>query len=299
MKDYRIDFLINDYKEHLLIDRKLSKNTILSYGQELSKFYHFLDNKGITLIKNVNTEDIEAYIKVAKRNGNGPRSISHFISTIRNFYKFLLKDELVEENIVVRIETPKQIKKLPTYLSYQDIDKLLEFEVVSKYDGRNKAMIELLYSTGLRVSELLDLKLSDIHVMNGVLKCYGKGGKERIVPIGDVALHYLNDYLTIHRQLLLKGQSNHVFLNNHGKRLSRQSFGKSLNDIALKQGISKPISPHKLRHSFATHLLENGADLRVVQELLGHSDISTTKIYTQVTNNYMRKEYSRYHPREK
>ncbi len=296
--EYTPEFLVNDYLNHLLIDRKLSNNTIASYKSELSRMTDYLANKDLTKLCDICEDDIRDYISFQVKGGLHPRSTSHMISSIKNFYKFLLKDGLIEDDVSRNLENPKLPKKLPVYYSYNEIEKLLDFEVVDQYSSRNKAMIEMLYSCGLRISELLDLKLKDLHLLNGVIKVYGKGNKERIVPIGDIALSYLREYLNIYRDKFTNRSNDYVFLNRLGNRLSRQGFHKILKDICLKQGIDKDLSPHKLRHSFATHLLENGADLRVVQELLGHSDIGTTKIYTQVTNNHMRNEYKKYHPRE-
>jgi integrase/recombinase XerD len=296
--EYTFKFLVDDYLNYLLIDRKLSANTIKSYRSDLYQLDHYLLSIDIKKVEEVNEDHLHAFIHHIRKNGLSPRSTSHMISSIKNFYKFLLRDELITEDVSKHLENPKLPKKLPTYYSYQDIEKLLSFEVIDKYDSRNKAMIELLYSSGLRISELLDLKLSDLHLLNGILKCHGKGNKERIVPIGDVAISFITEYLDVYREQFLKSPSDYVFVNRRGLRLSRQGFSKQLKQIALKQNLNKEISAHKLRHSFATHLLENGADLRVVQELLGHSDIGTTKIYTQVTNNHMRNEYKKFHPRE-
>jgi len=296
--DYELRFLIDDYLNYLEIDRKLSINTIKSYRYDLHQLSDYLESINVILANDVTQDNLSDYIIHLRKNGLGPRSTSHMISSIKNFYKFLLKDEVIEVDISKHLDTPKLPKKLPTYYSYNEIDKLLSFEVKDKFASRNKAMIELLYSSGLRISELLDLKLSDIHIMNGILKCHGKGNKERIVPMGDIAIRYLEEYLNMYRSQLLLAPSEYVFVNRNGKRLSRQGFQKALKKVAIEQGVNKEISAHKLRHSFATHLLENGADLRVVQELLGHSDIGTTKIYTQVTNNHMRNEYKKFHPRE-
>ena len=202
------------------------------------------------------------------------------------------------KNIIDDIEMPKYYKKLPTILTIEEIDKLLNVNLVSAYDYRNKAMLELMYATGLRVSELVNLDINSVNLEKKFVRCIGKGSKERIVPIGDVACNYLNIYLNEYRDKLTKNRlCESLFLNNHGNTITRQGFFKMLKEQCIKVGIDKNISPHMLRHSFATHLLNNGADLRSIQMMLGHSNLSTTQIYTNVSNDILRENYKLYHPR--
>jgi integrase/recombinase XerD len=212
----------------------------------------------------------------------------------------LIRENISSINPLENIKQPKIEKKLPSYLTVSEIDKLLDIPLNNAYDYRNKAMLELLYATGIRISELINLRISDIDFDNDFIRIVGKGNKERIVPFNDISKDYLLKYIEDYRKVLLKKKdSEYLFINNLSRQISRQGFFKILKEICSKQGINKNVSPHILRHSFATHLLNNGADLRIIQELLGHSDLSTTQIYTEVLNEKLKNDYNESHPRAK
>lgn len=284
----------NKYLDHLQFERKLSKNTILSYQDNLNRFEVFLQGKSIRDIK---TRDVEDYLKF--NNTMAEKSRAHYLTVLRNFYQFLVYEDLITHNPCETIKMPKVTKKLPNYLTKEEIDKLLSFPLNNAFDYRNKAMLELLYATGIRVSELVNLKLNNVHLEEDLIRVLGKGSKERLSPISSVCEKYLRIYIEEYRNTLLKKKnSEYLFINNFGNPITRQGFFKNLKKIAKEQGIEKEISPHTLRHSYATHLLANGADLRIIQELLGHNDISTTEIYTHVINEKVKSDYEK-HPRAK
>ncbi len=278
---------------YLLIDKKYSSNTITAYHNDLMKFMNFCHKE----IGNIDTNDVKAYLRNLTQHEENKTTIARNISTLRSFYKFLMIEKVVSHNPMENIELPKLDKRLPNTLDEEDIDKLLDIKTSDAFSYRNKAMLELMYATGLRVSELVNLKVHDIDLDMALVQTMGKGSKERIIPIGDYALYYINEYLTNYRDSMLKREYNdYLFLNNHGKKMTRQGFFKILKKIAQENGVEKNFSPHTLRHSFATHLLNHGADLRSIQELLGHSDISTTQIYTHVSNRQLRENYDEFHP---
>lgn len=281
------------FTNYLLIDKKYSKNTIESYKRDLTQFNNFIDKK----VTDIEDSDIKKYLKELNILKESNKTVARFISSLRTFYKFLIIEKIVTKNPLENIELPKLNKSLPKTLDEEDIDKLLNIKLTDNYSFRNKAMIELMYATGLRVTELINLKIQDIDINMALLRTMGKGSKERIIPIGDYALHYLELYILNYRDSMLKKEYNdYLFLNNHGKQMTRQGFFKILKKIAVENEIEKDFSPHTLRHSFATHLLNHGADLRSIQELLGHSDISTTQIYTHVSNKQLKENYNEYHP---
>lgn len=283
-----------DFIDYLLIDKKYSEDTILSYKNDLEKFFRFFKNISI---KNINKDDLRNYLKYLNDLELSEKSISHNISTLRSFYKFLVAEEYLDSNLVMFIDLPKIPKNLPNVLSVEEVDKLLDIDVHDKYSSRNKAMLELMYSSGLRVSELINLKVVDISLDEALVRVLGKGSKERIVPIGDCAINALNVYMSTYRKELVKKQSSdYLFLSSLGNKMSRQAFFKIIKAIALEKNIKTEISPHTLRHSFATHMLNYGADLRSIQELLGHSDISTTQIYTHISKNKISDDYKNSHP---
>lgn len=283
-----------DFINYLLIDKKYSEDTILSYKNDLEKFFRFFKNISI---KNINRDDLRNYLKYLNDLELSEKSISHNISTLRSFYKFLVAEEYLDSNLVMFIDLPKIPKNLPNVLSIEEVDKLLDIDVHDKYSSRNKAMLELMYSSGLRVSELINLKVVDISLDEALVRVLGKGSKERIVPIGDCAINALNVYMSTYRKELVKKQSSdYLFLSSLGNKMSRQAFFKIIKAIALEKNIKTEISPHTLRHSFATHMLNYGADLRSIQELLGHSDISTTQIYTHISKNKISDDYKNSHP---
>lgn len=289
-----IDDLINKFTEYLIIDKKYSENTIKAYNNDLKKFKNFFKNKDINKI---NENNIREYLKYLNKENDDTRTISHNISTLRSFYKFLLIEKILKNNPMEYIELPKTKKTLPKTLSIEEIDKLLDINLTDSFSYRNKAMLELMYSSGLRVSELINVKIHDIDTSNCIIRIMGKGSKERIVPLGDYAIRYIELYLKEHREKLIKRELNdYLFLNNHGKKMTRQGFFKILKGIAREKNIKTEFSPHTLRHSFATHLLNGGADLRSIQEMLGHSDISTTQIYTHVSKEKLKENYNNFHP---
>ena len=289
-----INECIEKFTEYLIIDKKYSENTVKSYNNDLKKYETFFKN---TNVLNIKEENIKDYLKYLKNNSNDNRTINHNISTLRSFYKFLLIEKIIKENPMEYIEMPKTKKTLPKTLSIEEIDKLLDIKLTDSFSYRNKAMLELMYSSGLRVSELVNVKIHDVDTSNCIIRIMGKGKKERIVPLGDYAIRYIDIYLREHRNNLTKKELNeYLFLNNHGKKMTRQGFFKILKQLAKEKNIKTDFSPHTLRHSFATHLLNGGADLRSIQEMLGHESISTTQIYTHVSKEKIKENYNNYHP---
>jgi integrase/recombinase XerD len=289
----------NDFFHYLQVERGLSDNTLKSYKRDLQRYTESIQSGEHTSWNEVNRTDIIHFLYKLRDEGKSAATIARSISSIRQFHHFLLREEVVKHDATLHIETPKKERRLPDVLSIADVDKLLDITGNSPLSIRNKAMLELIYATGLRVSELISLKTEDLHLTMGFVRCFGKGSKERIVPLGDVAQKAIEDYLKYARRNLLKKNrdENILFLNQHGRPMTRQGFWKILKRLATDANITKEITPHTLRHSFATHLLENGADLRAVQEMLGHSDISTTQIYTHVTKTRLKDMYKSYHPR--
>lgn len=284
---------INEYLEYLKIEKKLSDNTILAYQNDLKYYLKYIKKDKV---RKVSKEDVIRVIEELKKNNLDSKSINHAIGTYKSMHTYLS----ITHNIPNTIENIKRLKtkkSLPKVLTIEEVDKLLNIDCKTNYDYRNKAMLELLYSSGLRISELLNLTLNDIDFTNDIVRVYGKGSKERIVPLGDYAIIALKKYISEYRNSLIKYPTDILFLNNHGNIMSRSGFFKIINRIALENGIEKEISPHVLRHSFATHLLEGGADLRSIQELLGHENMSTTSIYTHLRSDLLKKSYDEYHPR--
>lgn len=289
-----IEKLIEEFLRYLRIDKGYSENTIKSYETDLMKFLDYNKDKDIN---NISNDDIREYVKWLKKNELNEKSISRNISCLKSFYKFLVIQRIISDNPSDSVIMPKIKKTLPSILTEDEVLKLLDVKLIDNFSYRNKAMLELMYATGLRVSELVNLKLQDIDFSEDIIRTFGKGSKERIIPIGDYAVEYLKKYIEEYRPLMLKKTTcEYLFLNNHGKKMTRQGFFKIIKKIAKENGIDKELSPHTLRHSFASHLLKYGADLRTIQELLGHSDISTTQIYTHVTNEELKKNYEDFHP---
>lgn len=297
-----MDECLADYLHYLRVEKQLAKNSIVSYERDLKKYLTFMKNKGFQRMEDIEKLHILQFIQSEREQGKTAKTCSRYISAIRTFHTFLLRDGVIAINVTEDLILPKSDKKLPKVLSPKEIDIL--FDSMQNKTGtvglRNRAMIELLYATGMRVTELVDLNLDQVHLTMGYVRCIGKGNKERMIPIGRIANEALTRYLNESRgklQAKSKKRTNALFLNQKGERLTRQGIWKLLNQFVLDAGITKKISPHILRHSFATHLLENGADLRSVQELLGHADLSTTQIYTHVTKNKMAEIYNQFHPR--
>ena len=287
---------IENFISYLLFEKKYSENTIKSYERDLKKFQKYFDNKNI---KTINKKDIQNYIEHLSKELE-EKSVSRNISTLKSFYKYQKITKEIDKNPMETIINPKLKKTLPKVLSEEEINKLLDINLNNDFDYRNKAMLELMYSSGLRVSELINLKVNDIDLNNEVVRIFGKGSKERIVPLNEYTVDAIKTYITNHRKELFKhGENDYLFLNNHGLKMTRQGFFKILKKIAKEKNIKTEFSPHTLRHSFATHLLKYGADLRSIQELLGHSDISSTQIYTHISNEKLKKNYEEYHPHGK
>lgn len=287
-----LEELINLFCTYLLIDKNYSQNTIDSYRRDITMFDKFAKKN----IKNIDSNIIKDYLKYLKENNHNERSIARNISSLRSFYKFLIINNYVDINPMESITTLKMAKKLPNVLSIEEVNKILDIKITDNYSIRNKAMLELMYASGLRVSELINLKTYDIDINEDIVRTIGKGSKERIIPIGDYAKEAIIDYLNIRYTFLKKEINDYLFLNNHGKKMTRQGFFKIIKSIAKEKGIKKELSPHTLRHSFATHMINNGADLRTIQELLGHSDISTTQIYTHISTEKLKNTFENFHP---
>ncbi|KEO82389.1 site-specific tyrosine recombinase XerD [Tumebacillus flagellatus] len=294
-----MDKLIERFIHYLAVERGLAQNTLESYARDLNAYIEFLKRGGITDLNQTRRANIIAFLAELQRKGRATTTISRNLASLRAFYGFLLRDGLLDGDPTANLESPKIEKRLPKVLSVKEVEALLEGPDGGTTAGvRDKAMLELLYATGIRVSELVSLNLTDVNLNMGFLKCYGKGSKERIIPLGTVALQSVSEYVMQSRVKLLRNPSEEsLFLNHHGQRLSRQGFWKIIKKYALTARIDKEITPHTLRHSFATHLLENGADLRAVQEMLGHADISTTQIYTHLTKSRLKEVYAKAHPR--
>jgi len=293
------DALLDAFTDYLSIERGLAHNSLVAYSADLLRYIEFCTASGAKHPAEVNSEHVRTFFSHLKHVGLGVRSRARYLAALRGFYTFALNEGLLKHNPVSDIETPKLLHTLPHVLSIAEVEALLETCSSKNSLGiRDRAMLEVVYACGLRVSELVALQLNDFHPASAYIKTVGKGNKERIVPIGEEAMEVLQHYLEYGRPALLRGRrSNHVFLNRSAGGLTRQGFWKIIKRRALEAGINKNVTPHTLRHSFATHLLENGADLRVVQVLLGHADISTTQIYTHVTREHLQRVHERYHPR--
>ena len=282
---------VEDYLLFLKTEKKLGDNTINSYMLDLEDFFKTFNGS----IESCTKKDILTYI--SSINGLEVSTVNRHISSLKSFFNYLVDESIIKVSPMEEVSSLKKTKKLPKYLSISEVNKLLNIPLNSDFDYRNKAMLELMYATGLRVSELVSIEYSNIDFENSIIRINGKGKKERIIPLGEVASYYLKVYLNDYRSKLLKRNTYQVFLNNHGKPITRQGFNYILENIRELTGIEKEITPHVLRHSFATHLLEGGADIRSIQEMLGHENISTTNIYTEVVNDVLRSNYEMYHNR--
>ena len=293
--------LLRKYMNHVKLEKRLALNSVEAYERDLTDFLEYLDSRGICLTQADSVNVSEYVIHLSKDKDFSDRSLARAISSLRGFLKFLLEDNYIIPEMLEILEPVKLKKSLPVFLTYDELQRLFSVVDTSTPSGfRDRTMLEMFYSSGLRVSELVDLKISNIYRQRQLLRVFGKGSKERIVPYSDDAARYLHEYIDRMRyQLMKKGDFNeYVFLNNRGGKLTRQGIWKKLKEFAVMAGITKDISPHKLRHTFATHLLEGGADLRSVQMLLGHSSINTTEIYTHVEQEAIHREFDRKHPRE-
>jgi len=291
--------LLDQFLHYLIVEKGFSKNTIEAYSHGLNRFLNHLKEKGIQEIREVGKFDVRGFLLVLKRKNLSTKSIVRNLVAIRSFYKFLIQEGILETNPIENLESPKVAKTLPEILTLKEIEQLLEQPDLQTPLGiRDRAMVEMLYATGMRVSELTQLPTHQVNLEGGYVLVYGKGSKERIVPLGSEAMKWVTLYLKTVRGILAKGRENpSLFINRLGKGMSRQRFWKNLKNYARKAGLRKRVTPHLLRHSFASHLLERGADLRSVQMMLGHVDISTTQIYTHVTGERLKKIHQKYHPR--
>lgn len=294
-------YILREFQSYLQIEKGLSENTIKSYLKDLEQYtVHLQKYYHIEKPELIEKRYIENFLLTLKRNKLSPKSIARKISAIKSFHHFLFMEKITEIDVASDFETPKIPKNLPTVLSVDEVVKILEISNVDTPLGyRNKALLELIYGSGLRVSELLTIGMSDVHIAERYVLVHGKGSKERIVPISEIAVIALRNYIVNGRPKLLKKPLPFLFINNEGSKLSRQGFYKVLQGLANDAGITVNVSPHTLRHSFATHLLENGIDLRSLQTLLGHEDISTTQIYTHISKTRARQVYEQSHPRAK
>ncbi len=288
--------VLKSFLDYLSVEKGLSKNTIESYGRDLKRFLLFLKGRGGYSAKPFTKRDIIKFVDRLRNEGRNTSTIARYISSIRSFCRYLILERLIEEDPSEDLETPKRWLRLPKALPLQDIISLLEQQSDSRFYLRDRAMLELMYACGLRVSEIIFLKMEDLKFDAGFIRVRGKGSKERIVPVSERAMAFVKRYIEGLRPELLKNPSEDVvFLSNRGRAMTRQRFWQALKFYGRRAGID--LSPHVLRHSFATHMLEGGADLRSLQKMLGHSDISTTQIYTKVTTDKIKKTYLKYHPR--
>ena len=291
--------ILEKYQIYLLtVKQKEEKTTVSSYIEDIYKYLEYMENNKIKTALDIEYQNITNYLKYLDNNNYETSSIIRKIVSIKLFHKYLSEEYKIKD-VSSKIINPRLRRKLPNILTIEEVDNLLDIKLNTPFDYRNKAMLELMYSSGLRVSELVDLKLNNIDLDNGYVRCLGKGKKERIIPIGEIAIEYLKKYINEYRNSMKKGYyTENVFLNNHGKNITRQGFFLIIKNIAKEKNIDKNITPHMLRHSFATHLLNNGANLRTIQEMLGHSSITTTQIYTSVSNDIIKENYELYKRRD-
>ncbi len=291
--------LVEEFIHYLAVERGLADNTLDSYNRDLNQFLGFLEKEKIRDVQKATRNMIMGYLLFLQKRGRATATVSRHLAALKSFYHFLLREKYIEKDPTANLESPKLEKKLPRILTVNEVEMLLMQPKGGDPTAlRDKAMLELLYATGIRVSELIHLDVNHINLEMGYIRCFGKGAKERIVPVGSFARRCVNEYLQKGRAKLIKNKTEQaLFVNQHGRRLTRQGFWKIIKKYARRAGISKEITPHTLRHSFATHLLENGADLRSVQEMLGHADITTTQIYTHLTKGRLKEVYAKSHPR--
>lgn len=291
------DPLLKTFVSYLTVEKGLAFNSVSAYEKDLVKYVSFLKAGGFSDLKDVKRSDITDFLLGEKNRGLEAASISRCLVSIKLFHRFLVAEKILEIDVSSVIETPKLWKRLPHFLNHDEVERILKAANLKNRHGfRDRALLQCLYSTGMRVSEICGLTLSDMSNDLSYVKCLGKGNKERVIPMGSHARDICREYLEKTRPKF-KAKSDHFFIGKRGKALTRSYIGQMVRHYALKAGISKPITPHTFRHSFATHVLEGGADLRVVQELLGHADISTTQIYTHISKDRLKSEHSRFHPR--
>lgn len=289
---------IDRFLEHLVVERGLAQNSLEAYRRDLARYASYLKERQ-NQVAALDRAEVPRYLLALREAGLSSRSVARHLSAIRQFHRFLVREGYATEDPTAHLESPRPWRRLPTVLSSEEVDRLLTpCEPRTPHELRNRAMLEVLYASGLRVSELVGLRLADLDLTVGVVRVLGKGDKERLVPLGDVAVASLRAYLTHGRPRLEKRRASpHLFLGRHGRGLTRQMFWQLLKRYVGAAGITKRVTPHTLRHSFATHLLERGADLRSVQMMLGHTDISTTQIYTHLSRDHLKAIYDKHHPR--
>ena len=293
-----METLIEEYLDYCRIEKGLAANTLAAYGRDLRRFERFCAERRVMLLE-AGSQGLNDFVDSLYRAGLSSRSIARYTASLRNFYVYLMQQGRTRVDPTTELVAPRQWKQLPRFLALDEVDRLLEVPDASKpLGGRDRAMLQLLYATGLRVSELVAVKRNDLNMELGVVRTTGKGGKQRLVPVGRQALTDIGSYLENDRSRILKGKSSeYLFVTARGSLLTRQAFWNLLRRYGLRAGIAGKLSPHVMRHSFATHLLERGADLRSLQLMLGHADISTTQIYTHVLRERLRKVYDEHHPR--
>jgi len=291
--------MLDRFLHYLTVEKGLSDNTVDAYRHDLSRFLNHLDEKGMEDLSKVEKVSLRAFLLGLKQQGLSARTIARNQVSLRTFFRFLILEGSLKVNPAEDLESPKTVKTLPEILTVQEVERLLDQPDLKAYLGiRDRAMIEILYATGMRVSELVRLPMNQVNLEAGYALIYGKGSKERVVPLGSEAIRWITHYVQTVRNRLLKGRENPLlFVGRSGKGMSRQRFWKSIKGYSRKAGIRKRMTPHVLRHSFASHLLEGGADLRSVQMMLGHVDISTTQIYTHVTGERLKRVHQKFHPR--
>lgn len=295
-----MESFLKEYLATLTIEKNLSENTINSYKSDLTSFLNFITQSGIDDLSDIKTTHITSFFKLLKEAGLNETSAARYFSSLKGFFKYLYRNEYIKINPVERISPPKISRKLPEVLNVREINLILDQPNVKDTIGlRDKAILELFYACGTRISELINIKVNDLFLSEGVIRVFGKGSKERLIPIGSSAIKWIIKYLKKSRPLLVKNikSENYLFLNQRGTKFSRMGIWKIVRQYVKKAGIEKNVHPHTFRHSFATHLIEGGADLRAVQEMLGHSDISTTQIYTHIDRDYIKLVHKKFHPR--
>ncbi len=291
---------LSDYSSYLYLERNLSENTIGSYQTDIKTFLEYLIECQVADLNSVTHKEMVGFFKLLTKMGLNERSVARYFSALKGFFSFLMNAGYIEKNPSDSLTAPKISRKLPEVLSIDEVNAILEQPDITEVLGtRDKAILELFYACGLRVSEVINLRLTGLYLDDGIIRVIGKGNKERIVPIGDSAVHWIQEYLKNSRIILAKSikSENILFLNVRGSKFSRMGLWKIVHHYSEMAGVTKQIHPHTFRHTFATHLLEGGADLRAVQEMLGHSDISTTQIYTHIDRDYIKQEHRDHHPR--
>ncbi len=294
-----MNVLIEKFMNYLQYEKNLALNTQESYNRDLRQFKEYIIKNNIYDVASVNKTFIITYLMYQQKKGRSASTISRSLASLRSFFQFLLNNRIIDEDPTLNLQSPKQEKKIPKILTPKEVEILLNQPKTDNAKGiRDKAMLELLYAAGVRVSELISLDLDDINIEMGYINCSKDSLNERVIPIGKIAIEILSIYINEYRESFIKDSTEiSLFVNHHGRRLTRQGFWKIIKSYTDKANINKKITPHTLRHSFAAHLLENGADLKSVQEMLGHSDISSTQIYTQITKNKIKDVYKKTHPR--